>query len=101
MYAIQQQEEIDHVNGWNPADQFAGFDRGDVFGNDAPDETSFRVVGRLTTEAGKRVVVGVWEGGVGEGFATVTINGNEVFAEFDGLERALVVGRWWLAGCPC
>lgn len=72
-----------------------GFDRGDA---DFCDEGE-RVIGRMTSEAGKRVVViQQWSGDLCN--YEVRVNRRCVFSG-DDRQQALTVGRWWLNGCPC
>lgn len=102
MSYIQQIENEDHERNYNPADRFAGFDRGDA-GRDAAYDVDCgeRIIGRLTSEAGQRIVVReLWHDDLRA--YEVLVDGNCVYSDFDAAdrERALTVGRWWLAGCP-
>lgn len=86
-------EHIAH--SMNDGSQWDGFDRGDC----AEEPQSRVVLGRMTTEAGSRVVV--TEDACGDDvFHTVTVGGECVFSEPDSRERALTVASWWMDGCP-
>lgn len=93
MFASQYEEHVAHST--TDGSQWDGFDRGDI---DEP-QASRVILGRMTTEAGSRVVV-VEDSRGDEVFHTVTVGGECVFSEPDSRERALAVGRWWLDGCP-
>lgn len=72
-----------------------GFDRGDT--NDVIDQGS-RVIGRMTSEAGHKVEVIEWWGDSDRSYEVYVNNRRVLFTE--DRAKALVVGRWWLAGCP-
>lgn len=63
--------------------------------------TDTRCIGRMTSEAGKRVTIDetTFRDGTANEYA-VQINGKEVFTgENKGI--AIRVARWWMDGCPC
>lgn len=97
MSFAQQQEEVDFANSYNPADKFAGFDRGDDARDDERDQGT-RCIGRMTNGADQRVAIiedfdgdCLWH--------SVTIDGRRVFFEEDNRQRAILVARWWMSGC--
>ena len=96
MYANQYEEHQAHSAPC--ASRWDGFDRGTDWAAE-DNEIAQRVIGRMTSESGHRVEVIIYEGGSADGYAEVRVNGKEVFGEFEGLQRALTVGRWWLNGC--
>jgi hypothetical protein len=93
MYANQYEEHLAHSAPCNS--RWDGFDRGDT--NDVIDQGS-EVIGRMTSEAGHKVEVIKWWSD-SDRFYEVYINGRRVLFTEDR-SKALVVGRWWLAGCP-
>ena len=93
MYTNQYEEHLAHSAPCNS--RWDGFDRGDT--NDVIDQGS-KVIGRMTSEAGYKVeVIELWSDS--DRFYEVYINGRRVLFTEDR-SKALVVGRWWLAGCP-
>jgi hypothetical protein len=77
--------------------RFDGFDRGDL-GNDKGNEVHGSVIGRMRCWHGTvEIVEVVYPDGDKEHF--VRVNGRQV-TEFVNREKAIVVGRWWLNGCP-
>jgi len=97
MSFVQYLEEVDFSNSYNRADKFAGFDRGDLGRDD--DAAGRTVIGRMTNGAGQRVVI-VEEFSGFDTFHAVEVDGARVFFEEDNRERAVIVARWWMSGCP-
>lgn len=95
MYANQYEE---HLASQPDNSRWDGFDRGTVWA----DEPSFyeRIIGRMTSEAGQRVVIREIEFEAGDCEYSVYVNGDRVFCELDDRVRAIRVARWWMDGCP-
>ncbi|MFD0669739.1 hypothetical protein ACT80S_18615 [Ramlibacter sp. MAHUQ-53] len=76
-----------------------GFDRGDTGREDFdyPDQGE-RVIGRMTSEAGKRVVIVEQYCDEFRNYE-VRVNGNCVFGDCEERAQAVKVARWWLNGC--
>lgn len=102
MSYIQQIENEQYEASYNPADKFAGFDRGDAGRNPAEDvDQGERVIGRMTNEAGQRVVIReLWCEELRA--YEVYVDGDRVYSDFEDADRAraITVGRWWMDGCP-
>lgn len=92
MFTNQYEE---HLASQPDNSRWDGFDRGVDF----PVDQGEQVIGRMTNEAGQRVVIveqycddlynyQVW------------VSGNCVFDNGENKERAIKVARWWMAGCP-
>lgn len=98
MSFTQHQEEVDFANSYNQVDKFAGFDRGDIGSNDlGACDIGQRVVGRMTSGGGYRVVITEsWCDA--DSFFEVTIDGKRVHFT-DDRTQAITVARWWMAGC--
>lgn len=96
MYANQLEEHIAHSATCNS--RWDGFDRGTVWADEQ--YVTERVIGRMTSEAGKRVVISEASFSDGGEHYTVSINGgNPVFDSWDK-QQAIAVARWWMDGCP-
>lgn len=93
-------EEVEFANSYNPADKFAGFDRGDAGRNSYEVcDCGERVVGRMTNEAGQRVtIIETYCDDIS--LFEVRIDGKRVTEMFDDRARAVIVARWWMDGCP-
>lgn len=76
-----------------------GFDRGTVWADEdlTPVE---RVIGRMTSESGKRVTIREVIYADGDHEYNVEINDAIVFCDVNCRERAIRVARWWMDGCP-
>lgn len=101
MTFTQQIENEDFERSYNPQDRFEGFDRGDAGRIEDDVDCGERIIGRLTSEAGQRIVVReLWHDDLIA--YEVLVDGSCVYSDFEAAdrERALTVGRWWLAGCP-
>jgi hypothetical protein len=94
MFANQYEE---HLASQPDNSRWDGFDRGTVWANESP---STRVIGRMTNEAGQRVEILEVEFSEGEADYSVFVNNNRVFFESNCRQRAVVVARWWMDGCP-
>lgn len=95
MFANQYEE---HLASQPDNSRFDGFDRGTVWADDTtPVE---RVIGRMSSEFGYRVVVKEVQFDEGDAEYGVYINGIRVFCGLDCRARAIEVARWWMAGCP-
>lgn len=96
MYASQYEEHLAHsapcTSRWD------GFDRGTLW-TDEPSITE-RVIGRMTSEAGQRVVIREVEFDAGDKEHSVWVDGARVFCDLDCRSRAITVARWWMNGCP-
>ena len=96
-------EHVAHST-YDPAEAFAGFDRGDT-GHKADVVCGSEVVGRLRTEAGALVeIVRDWQDHEEFGFDEVfevRLNGECVSPTYGTKTEAVVVARWWIDGCPC
>jgi hypothetical protein len=93
MFTNQYEE---HLASQPDNSRWDGFDHGDDdMSYDTHGET---VIGRMTSEAGLRVVI-VEESAGDSLFHKVLINGNCVFFEENNRFRAVVVARWWMDGC--
>lgn len=99
MSFAQYQEEVDFANNYNPADKFAGFDRGDAgrADFDAAD-VGQRVVGRLTNDAGQRVEI-IEDYCDDLSLYFVRVDGDCVTCLLDNRAEAVTVARWWMNGC--
>ena len=94
-YSNQYEEHLAHSAPCNS--RWDGFDRGTSWADeDLHGET---IIGRMTNEAGQRVVI-VEEYAGGDMFYRVEVNGKVVFFEEDNRARAIRVARWWMDGCP-
>jgi hypothetical protein len=94
MFANQYEE---HLASQPDNSRWDGFDRGTVWANESP---STRVIGRMTNEAGQRVEILEVEFSEGEADYSVFVNNNRVFFDSNCRQRAVVVARWWMDGCP-
>ena len=91
-YANQYEEHQAHSSVDNS--RWDGFDRGCDFELDQ----GSRTIGRMTSEAGKRVeIVEFWNDDFR--FYEVLVNRRRVF-ESEERARAIRVARWWMDGCP-
>ena len=95
MFANQYEEHLAHSAPCNS--RWDGFDRGTVWADEAPSE---RIIGRMTNEAGQRVEILEVEFSEGEADYSVFVDGKRVFFESNCRQDAVVVARWWMAGCP-
>lgn len=100
MYANQYEEHMTHSAPC--ASRWDGFDRGTNF--DAPDITE-TIVGRMTNGAGQRVMLKVTEFEF-DAESAVYVDGARVYCDlFDtaaqAKAKAIVIGHWWMDGCPC
>lgn len=66
--------------------------------NQYQDHMGQRVIGRMTSEAGQRVVI-IEQWCDDMTHHIVFVNDSAVFAEDDRV-GAIRVARWWMAGCP-
>ena len=77
-----------------------GFDGGTAWMDE--EYCTSKVIGRMTSEAGCRVVI--TETAFNDGSAAhyaVTVDAREVYDSFDGNRmKAIRVARWWMDGCP-
>lgn len=98
MFTNQYEE---HLASQPDNSRWDGFDRGDLDHNDGPADQGQRVIGRMTSGGGYRVVITEFWCDGDKGYE-VSIDGNRVYSDFhDGdRSRALEVGRWWMRGCP-
>ncbi len=87
------QEHLDHSAPCNS--RFDGFDRGDD--DQEPDQGS-ECIGRMTSGGGYRVEIFHFWCGYDECFE-VYADGNRVHYT-EERDNAIVVARWWMAGCP-
>ncbi len=99
MSFAQYQEEVDFSNSYNPADKFAGFDRGDTGRDVGHHDVGARVIGRMTSGGGYRVTI-VEHYCDDDSFFEVSIDGERVHSTEDRAQ-AITVARWWMDGCPC
>ena len=87
----------EHLASQPDNSRWDGFDRGTDWADE--DRVTERVIGRMTSEAGLRVVIREVDFGYEREYS-VWINGDRVFCDRDGRERAIRVARWWMDGCP-
>lgn len=97
MYANQYEEHLAHSASCNS--RWDGFDRGDLDAVDCAADQGERVIGRMTNEAGKRVVIVEQYCDDFRNYQ-VHIDGKCVFDNSEDRTRAITVARWWMAGCP-
>lgn len=95
MFANQYEEHVAHSAPC--ASRWDGFDRGTLW-DDEPGFTE-RVIGRMTNEAGQRVVIREVDFEVDKEYS-VWVGGARVFCDLDCKDRAITVARWWMDGCP-
>jgi hypothetical protein len=96
MFSSQYEEHLAHSAPCSS--RWDGFDRGDRRHDDCPADQGQRVIGRMTSGGGYRVVVTeLWC----DEFRAyeVAIDGDRVHYTEDR-EQAITVARWWMAGCP-
>jgi hypothetical protein len=96
MFANQYEEHLAHSAPCNS--QWDGFDRGTVWA-DEKIEVITVIIGRMTNDAGQRVVIEEILCGE-DTYHAVLVDGDRVFWEDNNRERAITVARWWMAGCP-
>jgi hypothetical protein len=91
------EEHIAHSAPCNS--RWDGFDRGDL-GRTSVDACDIgqRVIGRMTSEGGYRVVVTEFWCDMDSVFE-VHVDGKRVHST-DDRAQAITVARWWMAGCP-
>lgn len=97
MYSTQYEEHLAHSAPC--ASRWDGFDRGTDWADEdlTPVE---RVIGRMTNEAGQRVVIREVVFAEGDAEYSVYIDGARVFCDLDCRPQAIRVARWWMDGCP-
>ena len=95
MYANQYEEHLAHSASC--ASRWDGFDRGTTWAGE--ELYGEKIIGRMTSEAGRRVVI-VEEFGPDCEAYRVEINGKVVFSCDNNRPRAIRVARWWMDGCP-
>ena len=94
MFSNQYEE---HLSSQPDNSRWDGFCRGDSNAADDLDQGQ-RVIGRMTSGGGYRVeIVECWNGD--DVFFEVLVDGNRVHSADDRAD-AIIVGRWWMAGCP-
>ena len=100
MFANQYEEHLAHSAPCNS--RWDGFDRGTVWADEKEeaDDIQIVVIGRMTNNAGQRVVIEEVTFGPSEVYHTVLVNGAKVFWELNSRQQAITVARWWMAGCP-
>jgi hypothetical protein len=92
-YANQYEEHLAHSAPCNS--RWDGFDRGDT---EWEVESGSKVIGRMTSEGGYKVeIIEFWHRG--DTFFEVFVDSKRVHFT-DDRAKAIVVGRWWLNGCP-
>ena len=90
MSFAQYQEEVDFANSYNPADKFAGFDRGDLGRADfGACDVGTRVIGRMTSGGGYRVII-VESYCDDDSFFEVSIDGKRVHSTGDRAQAITV-----------
>jgi hypothetical protein len=89
----------EHLASQPDNSRFDGFDRGTVWADEDTTPVE-RVIGRMTSESGHRVVVKEVQFDEGDAEHSVYINGRRVFCDLDCRAQAIQVARWWMAGCP-
>ena len=94
MSYIQMIEEQDYSASAR-YDRFQGFDRGDLDRNEC--NTGEVVIGRMYCFHGKVEIVETYC--EYDSWFYVRVNGKAVTEWFDNKEQAVIVGRWWIAGC--
>jgi hypothetical protein len=92
MSYIQQIEEQEYQATYNPADRFAGFDRGDAGREEENDHEA--VVWGQEMECGQMLEVVQLD----DGFY-VQIDGAKV-SHVQGRRATWTIAKWWLSGCP-
>lgn len=98
MNAAHHQEHLDHSAPC--ASRWDGFDCGDLGRTDfGTCDLRTRVIGRMTSEAGLRVVI-TEESCDDIDLHFVTVDGARVTSLLDDRAAAVTVARWWMAGCP-
>jgi len=98
MFANQYEEHLAHSAPCSS--QWDGFDRGDSERDVDFVEIITTIIGRMTNNAGQRVVIEEVTFGPSEVYHTVLVNGAKVFWELNSRQQAITVARWWMAGCP-
>ena len=96
MFTNQYEE---HLASQPDNSRWDGFDRGDVGAVDYPADQGERIIGRMTNEAGQRVVI-VEQYCDDLRNYQVFVSGDCVFDNSEDRARAITVARWWMAGCP-
>jgi hypothetical protein len=97
MFANHYQE---HLASQPDNTRFDGFDRGTSWDSLAEMTPTERVIGRMTSESGHRVVIKEVQFNEGDAEYSVYINNSRVFCDIDCRPQAIQVARWWMAGCP-
>lgn len=89
----------EHIASQPDSSRWDGFDRGDTH---LQEHQGSRVIGRMTSEGGCKVIITeYWFDGY-SGFWSdyeVSIDGARVHST-DDRANAITVARWWMAGCP-
>lgn len=97
MYANQLAEHIAHSEQDNS--RWDGFDRGTTWADEQ--WATERCIGRMTNEAGQRVVINETSfSDSSDRHYAVLVDNAQVFSAYDDKARAVTVARWWMAGCP-
>lgn len=92
MFANQYEE---HMASQPDNSRWDGFDRGDA---DFSTDQGSRIIGRMTSGGGYKVIITeFWNDDLS--FFEVAIDRRRVHSTEDRA-NAIIVARWWMAGCP-
>lgn len=91
----------EHLASQPDNSRWDGFDRGDLDNVDCPCDQGERVIGRMTNEAGQRVVISEYWCDTDYAYE-VFVDGASVYKDCIDMDRtrAITVAQWWMDGCP-